>query len=74
MENAKNILQKLERLWRNFILVSSKQSDIASIKRCITEGKVKYKKKKLDAGGGVIGVVFEGRSTRGGDDNESTRK
>ena len=34
----KNILQKLERLWRNFILVSSKQSDIASIKRCITEG------------------------------------
>lgn len=38
MENAKNILQKLERLWRNFILVSSKQSDIASIKRCITEG------------------------------------
>ncbi|KAF3569272.1 hypothetical protein DY000_02014059 [Brassica cretica] len=31
-------------------------------------------KKKLDAGGGVTGVVFEGRSTRGGDDDESTRK
>ncbi|WZZ14326.1 hypothetical protein YC2023_107415 [Brassica napus] len=31
-------------------------------------------KKKLDAGGCVTGVVFEGRSTRGGDDDESTRK
>lgn len=31
-------------------------------------------KKKLDAGGGVPGVVFEGRSTRGRDDDESTRK
>ncbi|CAN6859641.1 unnamed protein product [Brassica oleracea] len=40
----------------------------------VIDSVIERHKKKLDAGGGVTGVVFEGRSTRGGDDDESTRK